>query len=333
MKENKLPLVSIHCTVFNHESYLSQCLEGFVAQKTNFVFEAIIHDDVSTDGSVAIIRKYAEKYPSIIKPIYETENQYSKNDGSLERIMDQAIHPHVKYIAICEGDDYWTDPYKLQKEVDFLERNNDYGLVYGKAKVFNQRTQKFIGTSGKETSGKEELIFTNVIPTLTVLMRKELYLKFNQEIHPYEYGWGMSDFPMWIWFSIHSKVKFLDEELGVYRVLPESASHFTDLNKTLAMSLSSLSIKKYFINRYWLEEEKQQMLDTAERYFYLRGRILVAKVGGEKLNKECTKFFLSQKMYFSAWVTKLLYFFKSNALIMRIIIKLESLFIDSDYKY
>lgn len=82
-----LPLmVSIRCNTYNHERYIRQCLEGFVIQKTNFRFEAIVHDDASTDGTAAIIREYAEKYPDIIKPIYETENQYSKHDGSLRKI-------------------------------------------------------------------------------------------------------------------------------------------------------------------------------------------------------------------------------------------------------
>lgn len=76
--QKDLLMVSIHCLVYNHEPYIRQCLEGFVMQKTNFRFEAIIHDDASTDGTVAIIREYAEKYPDIIKPIYETENQWSK---------------------------------------------------------------------------------------------------------------------------------------------------------------------------------------------------------------------------------------------------------------
>lgn len=104
------PLVSIRCTVYNHEPFLRQCLDGFVMQQTTFPFEAIVHDDASTDGSAAIIREYAEKYPNIIKPIYETENQHRKHDGSLARILDAAMHPNSKYVALCEGDDYWTDP-------------------------------------------------------------------------------------------------------------------------------------------------------------------------------------------------------------------------------
>ena len=143
MKENRTncnePLmVSIRCTAYNHEPYIRQCLEGFVMQKTNFRFEAIVHDDASTDGTADIIRAYAEKYPDIIKPILETENQYSKHDGSLRRIMD--AHTHGKYIAYCEGDDYWIDPLKLQKQVDWLEEHDDYVMSHSNCLCFHQST-------------------------------------------------------------------------------------------------------------------------------------------------------------------------------------------------
>ena len=116
-------LVSIKCLAYNHEPYIRQCLDGFVMQQTNFKFEAIVHDDASTDGTANIIREYAEKYPDIIKPIYETENQYSKHDGSLNRILAEKLTG--KYIALCEGDDYWTDPNKLQKQVEYLESHEE----------------------------------------------------------------------------------------------------------------------------------------------------------------------------------------------------------------
>lgn len=138
-----IPLVSIRCTVYNHEPYLRQCLDGFVMQKTTFPFEAIVHDDASTDGSAAIIREYAEKYPDIIKPIYETENQYSKHDGSLARIIDAVFHPDSKYIAYCEGDDYWTDPNKLQLQVDFLESHPDYYMTCHAFKYYYEDTKEF----------------------------------------------------------------------------------------------------------------------------------------------------------------------------------------------
>ena len=155
MASNIIPLVSIRCLVYNHEPYLRQCLDGFVMQKTNFPFEAIVHDDASTDGSAAIIREYAEKYPDIIKPIYETENQYSKHDGSLMRAMNAAMHPGSKYVALCEGDDYWTDPDKLQLQVDFLESHPEYTMCF-------HRANTIIDETGEEMHGLPGDTFRNI---------------------------------------------------------------------------------------------------------------------------------------------------------------------------
>ena len=143
-------MVTIRCLTYNHEPYIRQCLDGFVMQKANFRFEAIVHDDASTDGTAIIIREYAEKYPDIIRPIYETENQYSKHDGSIRRIMD--AHTHGKYVAICEGDDYWTDPYKLQKQVDFLECHPNYVMCSHRHDDYIQEKGEMLyDTTGNET--------------------------------------------------------------------------------------------------------------------------------------------------------------------------------------
>lgn len=125
--QKDLPTVSIWCLVYNHEHYLRKCLDGFVKQITTFPVEAIVHDDASTDNSASIIMEYASKYPHIIKPIIETENQSSKKDGSLDLLFKKTMRG--KYIAICEGDDYWTDPYKLQKQVDYLENNSSVNIA------------------------------------------------------------------------------------------------------------------------------------------------------------------------------------------------------------
>lgn len=131
------PLVAIKCLVYNHEPYLRDCFEGFVKQQTNFPFVAIVHDDASTDKSADIIREYTEKYPDIFRPIYETVNQYSK--GTLNQIMNDAINATgARYVAICEGDDYWTDPKKLQKQVDFMEAHTEYGFVGTQCRVLDE---------------------------------------------------------------------------------------------------------------------------------------------------------------------------------------------------
>lgn len=121
--ENSPVMVSVICTAYNHEKYIRQCLDGFVIQETSFRFEVIVHDDASTDHTADIIREYEKKYPDIIKPIYQIENQYSKGT----RITQNIIFPKCrgKYIAICEGDDYWCDPQKLQKQVNLLENHTE----------------------------------------------------------------------------------------------------------------------------------------------------------------------------------------------------------------
>ena len=171
-------LVSIRCLVYNHEPFLRQCLDGFVMQKTDFAFEAIVHDDASTDNSAAIIREYAEKYPDIIKPIYETENQYSKRDGSLTRIMDAAMSPSSKYIALCEGDDYWIDPRKLQRQVDFLECHQDCVLcgtngliVYQDGLRRPSYFNKFFHTALLKP---EDIIGKWIFPTASLMYRREV---------------------------------------------------------------------------------------------------------------------------------------------------------------
>ena len=120
MAKTKDPLVSICCITYNHENYIRDAIEGFLMQETDFPFEIIIHDDASTDATADIIREYERKYPDIIKPIYQTENQYSKGEKVTLFTLKAA---RGKYIALCEGDDYWIDPLKLQKQINEMAKH------------------------------------------------------------------------------------------------------------------------------------------------------------------------------------------------------------------
>ena len=115
------PKVSVCCTTYNHERYLKRCLDSIVCQKTNFAFELLVFEDCSKDGTRKILEEYASKYPDIIIPLYQEENRYSKDI----HVCENFVFPLVRgeYVALCEGDDYWTDEYKLQKQVDALDRN------------------------------------------------------------------------------------------------------------------------------------------------------------------------------------------------------------------
>ena len=115
-------LVSIWCVTYNHELYIRDAIEGFLSQKTSFKYEIIIHDDASTDRTAEIIREYEQKHPNLMQCIYQTENQFVKNQPSIEWLWKiQFDNCKGKYIAICEGDDYWIDTKKLQLQVDYLE--------------------------------------------------------------------------------------------------------------------------------------------------------------------------------------------------------------------
>ena len=124
------PLLSIITETYNHAPFIRKFLDGVVMQKTNFPFELLIHDDASTDETANIIREYEAKYPEIIKPIYQKENLYSKGLSICRKYQFPRIKG--KYSAFCEGDDYWIDPLKLQKQVDFLESHPDYSICGGR---------------------------------------------------------------------------------------------------------------------------------------------------------------------------------------------------------
>lgn len=215
MNETNTPLVSIRCITYNHEKYIRDALEGFVMQKTNFKFEAIVHDDASTDNTAAIIQEYAEKYPDIIKPIFEKENQYSKHDGSLTRILNEACKG--KYIAFCEGDDYWTDPYKLQKQVDFLESHPDYMMCFTRAKVIyetNYNTKFHFDKTENRDYSATELLETWIIPTASNVYRKEIYTYKIKGEQRFISG----DIKLYLNAASMGKVRGMSDYTSVYRV-------------------------------------------------------------------------------------------------------------------
>ena len=134
MNDMEQPMVTVWCLTYNQKDFIRDALDGFVMQKTSFPYEVIVHDDASTDGTTDIVRDYAAKYPEVIKPMVETENQWQK--GGLKHIISilNEKHRRGKYIAFCEGDDYWTDSEKLQRQVDFLESHPDYSMCFHSAK-------------------------------------------------------------------------------------------------------------------------------------------------------------------------------------------------------
>ena len=229
------PLVSIRCTVYNHEPFLRQCLDGFVMQQTTFPFEAIVHDDASTDGSASIIREYAERYPDIIKPIYETENQHSKHDGSLARIMDAAMHPNSKYIALCEGDDYWTDPHKLQLQVDFLESHPDYSLTVHEYTEWDEEKGtyrphhiKFLENTKDDLTLTLDDFATGVFFTKTLTA---VYRRSARRECKFQYYDARFDMTLFYALMTQGKCYLFNRVMGCYRIQPNSLTAPNNIRK------------------------------------------------------------------------------------------------------
>lgn len=251
MDNNKRPLVSIRCITFNHERYIRDCLEGFVTQKTNFSFEAIVHDDASTDGTAAVIKEYAAKYPDVIKPILEKENQYSKHDGSLRRIMDGACKG--KYVAFCEGDDYWIDPLKLQKQVDFLEAHPEYSMCWTDAYQETDGERMAYHRYAEDCQSPLEDIIEkggDFVPTCSIVIRNDAYTAMPKEAR----GFYCGDYPLQMWGAYVGKAYYLKEQTCVYRFM--SIGSWTA--KTANESLESK--RKHF-------ENEKSLLDSFNKLF------------------------------------------------------------------
>lgn len=206
------PLVSVSCTTYNHAPYIRECLDGFLMQKCNFSFEILIHDDASTDTTSNIIREYHNKHPNIIKPIIQTENQWSK--GIKPTWKYNIPRAKGKYIALCEGDDYWIDPLKLQKQVDFLEKDENYSLIGSNAhEQIKQNLIPCTDTSPKEITTEDIVQFGPLLHTCTIMFRN----KPNWFDSPLLTRSGLRDWSLVFLYSLKGKVKRLEDTTGVYR--------------------------------------------------------------------------------------------------------------------
>lgn len=223
-------MVSICCLVYNHKKYIRQALDSFLMQETNFKFEILINDDCSTDGTTEIIKEYEEKYPDIIKPLYHSENQYSKSyrQGNMMSITFNFPRVQGKYTAMCEGDDFWTDKHKLQKQFDFMQSNPDCAFCAHTVRCTNEN-----GTPIKQIIPLESTVKTGTITseeavddicrlpymfqTSSYFFRSE-YLKEMVENTPefFEYSSSM-DILFMLYFSSKGTVHYINEEMSCYR--------------------------------------------------------------------------------------------------------------------
>lgn len=215
MCQESVPCVSICCITYNHAPFIRQCLDGFMMQRTSFPIEVLVHDDASTDGTQDIIREYEAKYPDVIKPICQKENQYSK--GVKVSLVYNYSRAKGKYIALCEGDDYWTDPYKLQKQVDFLESHPDYVMCSHRFDQYYEEERRLEKEQDESFQGADYDL-KNLIggkwltQTLTVMYRRSAL-----DLQHYE-SYGMSmDIILFYALLKEGKGYCFPDVMGVYR--------------------------------------------------------------------------------------------------------------------
>jgi glycosyltransferase involved in cell wall biosynthesis len=240
------PLVSISCITFNHSLYIRTCLDGLINQRTNFDYEILIHDDASNDGTREIIEEYSLRHPNI-KAICQSENQYSKG---VRGIMARFNFPRArgKYIALCEGDDYWTDPTKLQKQVDFLEANPDYVLCFHPVSIWmdNGELKDDFITNPPSTELDIATIAKhgNFIHTPSILFRKIMDEFPSDLLHA-----PVGDFCLQMFLAERGKFKMLPDNMAVYRFGVGEWSSKESHTRLLRTAKTHLIIGSYFESR------------------------------------------------------------------------------------
>lgn len=236
------PVVSVACASFNHASYLSDAIEGFLAQETDFPFEVIVHDDASTDGSALIIKDFAARFPAIIKPIYQTVNQYSQGQRIIGIIMQST---KGKYIAICEGDDYWGDSSKLQKQFDFLEANPEYSIAFHDAVPIDKNKNPLgidPGGSRRDLS-RPDLVKATPVNTLTVMFRNVF------PVFPLEFRLAFyADLFLWSLLGKHGKGKYMANISPAFYRVHENGLHSmtNDKQRTLGTLRTFMALFLYY---------------------------------------------------------------------------------------
>lgn len=311
-------MVSICCITYNHEKYIRQALDSFLMQKTNFKYEIIIHDDASTDNTANIIREYEKKYPDIIKPIYQKENQYSKGK---KRIMNFTFEKAIgKYIALCEGDDYWIDENKLQIQVEYMEKNDECTFCFHDADILdinkNKKehwkfyNKKFWKKNGNYNAGELDLI--DFIPTASYMFKRKLVENLPNWFEKCVVG----DRALKLIVTSNGYAHYIDKVMSIYRVgIGNSAmDKINRQNEDIKKAIKHADELKYIIDRFNSFTNYEYDKELTNSKYLIEISILMKKNELKYLLKERkyknlldnkTKFILLLKVYLPSTYNRL----------------------------
>ncbi|MCC5915624.1 MAG: glycosyltransferase family 2 protein [Balneolaceae bacterium] len=263
---NSAPLVSIVCLTYNQEDFIADTIEGFLDQETTFPVEILIHDDASADHTVEIVESYREKFPSTIRTVFQTQNQFSISGDPEVNVM----YPIAKgkYIALCEGDDYWIDPKKLEKQVALMEENPQYVLCVGGYTRFNQEsceTRVIIEKSKGFEFTLKEMRFKWLTKTLTALFRREVVNEFDFKAYNHR-----RDIHLFYHIVKNRRAFYMAENMGVYRIHRDGINSMKDPIVNGKASYNSYK-ELYQVNRddFTREMYLKSCLSLLNYYIYL----------------------------------------------------------------
>ena len=267
--EGTLPLVTTRTITYMHEPFIRACIEGILMQKTTFPVQVVIHDDASIDKTAEIVREYETKYPWLIKGIYQKENQFSKPGRGTMRGDIQAA-TLGKYVAFCEGDDYWTDPLKLQKQIAFLEENEAYsgcfhdfftlkdGILSPNETIKNIPDSIDFQSYARDSVG---------IQTLTVVYRNFLTdiatAKIQNRIKGSKY--------LFLRLVEHGPLKFFSEPMAVYRIHQDGVWSGATPTGQADLQLTNLTAM-IFTYEHMRDIQKLLMIQYLQKCKYLLNR-------------------------------------------------------------
>ncbi|TDG37711.1 glycosyltransferase [Pedobacter changchengzhani] len=309
-------MVSVSMITYGHDNYIIEAIAGVLTQKANFAIKLIISDDCSPDNTERLVKALIENHPNGHWIEYY---RHEKNIGMNANAAFASSKCQGKYVAICEGDDYWTDPLKLQKQVDFLEANKGYGLVYTRAKLYVEATKNFIGETGGPIITYRDLLEYNPIPTLTVCFKR----KFLDSLGNFKETGDLSlgDLPLWLTIAYQEKVGFIDEITAVYRLLKESASQSIDISKNIRFLNDALRVRISFLESI----DQTNLMPLVQKTHYLKLsnlRLLPSKI---QVSNECKLFFKNKNINSLYYLESFKQIVRSNKFLLHFLYRNSSL--------
>ncbi len=277
----KHPIVSVHMITYNHAPYIRQAIESVLRQECDFSLELVLGEDCSRDGTREIVFEYQHRFPDIVRVVTSDENV-----GAKKNMYRTVKACRGKYIAFCDGDDYWHNPYKLQKQVDYLEHHPECGFVYSEFDVLRRRTNRKItnynrhvfGPAFKPSTEIAEIVEGRggIIHTCTVVARKHL-VETVMDSDAYLYqddSVMMGDHQLWAEMSARAKVHFIQDSLATRCLLEDSATQNKDGMRNLRFYISLMEVNRYLCDKYKLPEHIRANAEAMRSRHMLRLAIL-----------------------------------------------------------